>query len=601
MRTPSALRRRSRSEAVSEPESSARRRTVALAVSGACGFAIVAGLAWIAITGLLARSQLTDVKAELPQLRSALTSGDFATARAISAELATHAARAHRLTTGPAWWVTANLPFAGSPLLTVRIIAAETDRVGQQVLPGVLRLADNLKSASLRHGSSIDLRPIAAAAPVLASSAAAADSAVVALAAAPRSTWLPYVDSARATVAHSLGTLTAELDGANRTVQTLLPMLGESGLQRYFVGFENEAESRGLGGLPGAFAIVTADHGTIKFTHFGNDGELSGVQVHLNLGADFAARYGVDDPTGLFVNSDISPHFPYAARIWAAMWQQKSGERVDGAIAVDPTALSYLLAVTGPATMPDGSSVSADNVVALTQKDEYARYPNIVQRKAYLVAVARAVSTRLTTSGGSTTSLIRAVAKAAGQRRLVAWSADPRTEANIAASGYGGLVQGGNGPFSGFVVVNAAGSKLDYYLARSMTYRRTGCGAGSTAVATFTMTNGAPASGLPPYVTTRADNAPPGVKPGDNRLLVTYYASQGATITSVAVDGKPITVGPAPENGLVTVSLDLELPVGRSRTMTITLREPPANRAVTILDQPLVQPMQIALSGDSCG
>ena len=32
------------------------------------------------------------------------------------------------------------------------------------------------------------------------------------------------------------------------------------------------------------------------------------------------------------------------------------------------------------------------------------------------------------------------------------------------------------GPFSGFTVVNSLGSKLDYYLDRSMTYQRNGCG-----------------------------------------------------------------------------------------------------------------------------
>ena len=46
------------------------------------------------------------------------------------------------------------------------------------------------------------------------------------------------------------------------------------------------------------------------------------------------------------------------------MWKKKSGQQVTGAIAIDPTALSYLLQVTGPATLPDGEVVSADNVVA---------------------------------------------------------------------------------------------------------------------------------------------------------------------------------------------------------------------------------------------
>jgi hypothetical protein len=576
-------------------------RAVVRAVSGALALVAVVAVAWLILTGLLARSQLNSVKSELPRLRQALSAGNFDQARSISQDLAVHAHRAHALSTGPAWWVASNIPFFGTPLDTSRTIAAQSDRVGADALPGVLKLADSLTGDQLRQGDSINLAPIVAAEPVLQSSSAAANSAAAAIRSAPKSTWLPYVNSARTEFAHDLDELDGELAGASRTVQTLLPMLGQSGLQRYFIGFENEAEARGLGGLPGAFAIVTADHGAITFTHFENDTALNKISVDLNFGADFANRYAVDDPTGTYVNSDISPNFPYAAQIWAAMWQKKSGEHVDGAIAIDPTALSYLLKVTGPAALPDGSTVNADNVVALTQQREYSLFANVAQRKAYLVGVSKAISKQLVNGSGKTVDLVRAVAKAAQQRRFVVWTANPTTEAAIAASGYGGVVQGGSGPFSGFVVVNAAGTKLDYYLDRSMTYTRSGCGPGSTAVATFALTNNAPRTGLPTYVTNRADADPPAdVQPGDNRLLVTYYASAGASVRSVSIDGKPLTVASAAENGLVTVSVDVELPVGATRTMTVTLTEPPAQTGVEILQQPLVRPMTVHVSGSTC-
>jgi hypothetical protein len=468
------------------------------------------------------------------------------------------------------------------------------------VLPGVLELTNTLTGSSLRHGDNIDLQPIAAAQPVLSRAAVQAASATAAISATSGSSWLPMVNSARNKVLSDMTKLSGELSGAARAVQTVLPMLGQSAPQRYFLGFENEAEARGLGGLPGAFAIITTSHGNLTFTHFENDTELKHVNSGLDLGAEFNARYGVDDPTGNYLNSDISPNFPDAARIWAAMWQKKSGERVDGAIAIDPTALSYLLKVTGPAILADGSHVTAGNVVALTQQTEYSKFSSDAQRKPYLVAIAKAVSTKVTKGSANTTELIKAVSRAASERRIVVWSSDPAVEANIAAAGYGGIVQASARPFSGFVVVNAAGSKLDYYLSRSMTYDRTGCGSASTAVATFTMTNDAPAHGLPPYVTFRADDAPPGAKPGDNRLLVTYYASAGATLSSVSLDGKALIVASGSENGLVTATLDVELPVGSSTTMKVMLHEPAATDPVQILNQPLVRPMKVSVTGDTC-
>jgi hypothetical protein len=576
------------------------RRTVLLSATGTCAALAVLGVAWLVISALMARAQLEQVRTELPRLRAALSAGDVDRARTLSAELATHARHAHELSTGPAWWVAANVPMIGAPAHTVRTIAAQTDSVSRSVLPGVVELAGDLTGTSLRDGDSVNLAPLAKAEPVLQSSAHAADAASRAVGEAPGHTWLMPVNSARTTVAADLAKLSGQLSGANRAVKVLLPMLGQYRPQRYFVGFENEAEARGLGGLPGAFVIVTADHGTIRFTHFGSDTELAKVSTNLNLGTDYANRYGADDPTGTYVNSDVSPNFPDAARIWAAMWQRVSGQRVDGAIAIDPTALSYLLRVTGPAALPGGGVVSASNVVALTEKNQYALFSDTAARKAYLVQVSKAIARRLV-HGGDSVGLVRAAARAAGERRLVFWTADQPTETMLTTSGWGGVLSAGDGPFSGFVVVNAAGSKLDYYLDRSMSYVRRGCGAGGTSVATLRLTNNAPSSGLPPYVTTRADVAPRGAKPGDNRLLVTYYASAGARIPSVTVDGQPVAVATATEQGLVTVTVDVELPVGSSRTITVRVTEPPADGPVQVLDQPLVRPMTVHVSGSDCG
>ena len=122
--------------------------------------------------------------------------------------------------------------------------------------------------------------------------------------------WVPFVSSGRRAATRSLDKLRNQVTDAARAVDTLLPMLGESKVQRYFVGLQNEAQARGLGGLPGAFAIVTADHGKLTFTHFENDDRLKHVGVKLDLGADFAKMYRVAAPTQNYGDSNFSPHFP---------------------------------------------------------------------------------------------------------------------------------------------------------------------------------------------------------------------------------------------------------------------------------------------------
>lgn len=566
---------------------------------------VVIGVAWIVITGLLARSSLDHVRSELRSLRHAIASGNTSKAKMLVSDITRQAGSAHALTSGPVWWVASNIPVLGSPLQTSRTIAREADHLGQGVLPGILRLADDLAKTPPPANSTIDLAPIADAAPVLRSAARAAHAAVVAVDGAKPS-WLSWVSSARGSVSSELHKLDGDLTGASRAVDVALPMLGQTGKQRYFIGFLNEAESRGVGGIPGAFAIATADHGRITFKHFGSDDDLHGVRADVHLGADFTARYKQDDPAGVFQNSDISPDFRDAGQIWAGMWEKKSGEHIDGALAIDPTAFSYLLKITGPASLPDGTRVSGTNVVSLTQQKQYSLYPgntrhDKVQRKAFLNSVAKAVSIKLT-QGGNAQRLIKAMSHASRERRLVVWSARPDLEVQLEKANWAGAFSAPSGtPVSGFIVDNAAGSKLDYYLDRSLTYQRAGCGASGLATVTFTLTNDAPRTGLPPYVAVRADNAPPNVKPGDNLLLVTYYATSRARIASATVDGKPLTVVPVHENGFVAATFELELPVQKTRTVQVRLDEPAALKPVWILRQPLVRPLAVTLRGDVCG
>jgi uncharacterized protein DUF4012 len=54
------------------------------------------------------------------------------------------------------------------------------------------------------------------------------------------------------------------------------PMLGAQSPRRYLVVFQNTAEARGTGGLPGAFAALTIHQGQLRFETFGTDTMLAG-------------------------------------------------------------------------------------------------------------------------------------------------------------------------------------------------------------------------------------------------------------------------------------------------------------------------------------
>ena len=578
-----------------------RRRRIAIGMMIVGGLILLAG-AWLVVTGLMARHELALARADVRVLRGQISAGDLAAARNTESRFARDAHRAHALTTGPVWALAASLPAGGEPLHTVRGVTAGIDMLGNDALPQLVRASALIDPAKIRNADgSINLADIADAAPSLDHASATMTEAAAQMARLPRVTWLHSIDAARTDVANQLDGLRRQVESASVAADVAPEMLGSTGPKRYFVAFQNEAEARGTGGLPGAFAIVEANRGKLRFIHFESDVTLDGVAANVDFGAAYRQLYDGANTTTDYRNSNLSPNFPYAAQVWVSMWQRYSGERLDGAMAIDPTALSYLLHVTGPLVLRDHTVVSAGNVVALTQSVVYAKYPfNNTARREYLLAIASSVSQDVVAAKGSSAALVRAGARAAGERRLLIWSADPRVEARLAMTTVGGAVPTTTAPYVGLSIVNDAGTKLDYYLDRRVSWQRQGCGTRVATKVTISLTNNAPLHGLPTYVTGRSDVHSYPTKPGDNRLEVSYLATSGASMASVEIDGKAGAAAIGLEHGHPVYTVDLELPVGATRTIVLNLVEPNTAGPPIVLRQPLVLPLTVSLEDARC-
>ncbi|WP_327249808.1 DUF4012 domain-containing protein [Streptomyces sp. NBC_01320] len=591
-----------------------RRRVLKNTLLAAAALPLV-GAVWIGVTGLLARSELIAAQRDLAALRQSVTPAPGSASGAAPASArererkahsaAAHAALAHRLTTGPAWYPASALPFLGRPVKTVRGAAYAADRLAGDVLSPLVRALPPPAPDSRGDGMSEALATLQKHAPELVRAARVADEVQADVHALPRSTWLPTADGARAALQQQLDRLTPVMTDVSLAARVLPPMLGTQGQRRYFLAFQNIAEARGTGGLPGAFAVLRADRGRLSFERFGNNTEMETAKPDIDLGTEFNARYAGSDPIHVWPNSNMSPHFPYAARIWAAAWRKHTGEGVDGAIAVDPLTLSRLLRVTGPARMADGTELTADNVVDLTERASYAKYDDVARRKAFFVDAARAAAARLMGALDGTRrlpALLVAVNDVQRDGRLKVWSAHPAEQRLLESRPYSGTLPNAPGPFAGLVVNNAAGGKLDYYLDRSLTWEAGACSGGDrTVTVTMTLTNRAPASGLPDYVTMRGDSPPYRTRPGDNRLLVSYYAGVGATLADATLGGRRALLASGVERGHSVFTLDLELPAGSRRTLVLHLLEPHADGVPTLLRQSLVTPLRATLkSGGAC-
>lgn len=582
----------------SVPRSRRKRLLVAGLLCPLAGTALAGG--WAAHLGLSVHDHLRAAADALAQVRAAGPEGAgpaLATARE-------HAEQAHRITSGLTWTLAAHTPFVGTAATTVRGLADFASQV-TGVLTDVHRAGAPL--LAVRRPSAGDLggllTHLESAAPALHDAAGRMDAARAGLAATPSGTGLAPLDQARDTALREADRLSGWLGAADDAAALLPDMLGGHGPRRYFLAFQTNAESRGTGGLVGAFGLLKAAGGRVDVERLSpNNGLASGTAQVIDHGSAFRARYGAS-ALSLLANSNLSPHFPYAAATWAALWERQTHEQLDGAVATDPVGLSYLLRLIGPVTLPGGETVSAANVVDLTERAAYARYQNPVERKRYLIGIASAVSEALTRARPEPGALLSVLTRLVEERRIQVWSRREDEQRRLAATPLGGVLPDTPGPYAGLIVNNSAGTKLDYYLDRSLEYHLGPCRTGGQRLAyvRVRLTNGVPPVRLPTYVTDRLDD-PGGSHPtGSNLLWVSYYATPGAQLAGARLDGEPEPVIKEVERSHPVYSKVIELAPRQTRTLEFMLLEPASAAQPQTPVQPLVRGQQTRITRDDTG
>lgn len=557
---------------------------------------------WLAVTGYNAKGELEQARTQALGARTAVVAGDPTAAHALTVQAASASAAARGNTSTLPWHLISAIPWVGQPFDTVRQISAAVDDLAKQVLLPAADVAQALSPSKLRgSGGQIDIAALNKAAPTLRQASDAATDLQGRVDQIPSGGYVGAIEDARVTLQKQTGDLTSLLQNTS-TAATLLPsMLGGQGARSYFVAFQTNAEARGTGGLVGAFGILRADGGRTKLDdQAANTSLKDGTRGSVNPGPDFQNLYGRYDSATRWINSNLTADFPTVGSIWTSLWAQQSGQQLDGAIATDPVALSYLLGATGPVTLADGQVVSADNVVQLTEADVYVRFADNGQRKAYLQAIASAVLGRVASGGGGdTTAVVKALGRAAGEGRLAVWSSHAEEQAVLTQTPLARQVPDDPAPYAGLSVNNSGNGKLDYYLGRGLSYRAGTCdGPTRSSTVTATLTSSAPAAGLPGYVTIQGTGSIG--PPGTNRSNIAIYATQGALLTAATLNGQPVSASVGNERGHPVFTFDVVLPPGATVVLVLDLVEPTAPGPVRMPVQPLVQPMTVESTVPVC-
>lgn len=515
--------------------------------------------AWQAIQ---VRIALNDVAIRMTKMVDALAQGDVDEAETNSDLAGESASRALAYTRGPVWWTASKLPWIGDDITAVRTVSEVVEDLTDDTIPDLVEAGSTFGPGTLNpEDGRIDLAPIPAVAPVLATGADDLEAGRARVAGIPTA---GLVEELRRPV-HDLQEKLAKASSAASSAATaaeLMPsMLGADEPRTYLVVFQNNAEIRAQGGLMGALAVVTARNGKLEMVKQGRPATIGTFAPDfIDLTEEERTLYS----TRLSVypqNSTFVPDFPRSSEILTQMWEAREPEKLDGVVSVDPVAMGYLLRGTGPLELADGQTITSATAAPVLMRDTYLNVPDPDAQNDFFDDVARRMFDSLLGGADNPRGMLSGLTQAAGERRLMLWSRHPDEQAKIAGTQIAGELTSDEDarPDIGVFLDDSAADKLSYYLDYEVDVSPRSCGTeGNQIIDVHVKMKSTVPEGvaLPGSVVGPSDNP---TAPGEMLNTVSLYAPVGGRVDDVSSDGAELPTAIDTyrdrEVGSVTVSL----------------------------------------------
>ena len=392
-----------------------------------------------------------------------------------------------------------------------------------------------------------------------------------------RSTRALTTGSARAGYLETASGASQAAQRAGQGLKLAATLYGPPGSARWFLAFQNPAELRGTGGLIGQYGILESSLEGPKLTTVERYEVLDErTREGVELPRQVASRYGRFAIDRAWSAVNIPPDMPTVGRIVTKLYQQTTGDRIDGVIVADPLAVAQVLRASGP-IQAGGVHLTADNVVEETLVQAYVRYSaDNPARRRFLEQVARATFEGFRrVLARHPVELIQGLADAARGRHVQVYSRDPASQKALMGLGVGGSATAPAGAdYLMAVGVNAGGNKLDAFLHRTLDWRvRLAADGSATATASLTLRNDVPVAGLPRYIVGPYDKR---FQKGVNEQIQTLYVAGGYGFTKASLDGRRVGAEAQTDLGGLALTQAVGVPAGDSATLAYRLTRPNA-------------------------
>ncbi len=392
------------------------------------------------------------------------------------------------------------------------------------------------------------------------------------------------LSSKRANFVAQIADVRSKLGHAAAAARTTASIL--EGPRNYLLLMANPAEMRAGSGAFLEAGLLTTSDGQVHMTGLEPVTALSLSPGEVSVGGDLAARWG-----SLALGEDwrslgFTPQFDVNAPLAARMWEAATSEHVDGVIAVDVQALQQLLQVTGDVTLPDGSSVGAQNVVQLLTHDQYIGLTDSAStslqqaeaqaaRQDELGALAHSVFNAIDSESLDLKSLAGSMSGATGGRHLLMWSASPSAEAAWRESGVAGQLSSSSLLAA---IVNTGGNKLDQYLDVAASLRIGTARGKARATLDFRVANHTPA-GQSQFIA----GPYPGLHTAYGQYVGLLALDLPAGVSDVKVKGDPTLAASGPEGPAFLVASPVNVEAGKTQNISVSFTLPSLHGDLTVL------------------
>ena len=463
----------------------------------------------------------------------------------------------------------ASMPLLGRSLAAERAVV----RTAEPTVDGLILLSDASPTLRAEDGR-VDVERLSRLAIELDVVASRAERELAALRRAPTG-MMPApvasrVDTAERALQPVVGTLRSGAMGA----EVASGLLGGSGRRQLLVALENNAELRGTGGHVSTFATGVAVEGRLSLMPFRDVIEVNDEPSEARRVAapdDYVEDYGsfLADTTH-WRNWAMSADIPTSAAVGAAAGSALLDTTLDAVVLLDVPALGAIVRLHGEdIRLDDGTTLSPEDLERSLLVEEYARSGDPTgqdaRRAALRDAATRTVSALLTDSAPGL-GMVRMLGDLAAGRHLALWSARPEEQRRLVDLGLAGGIHAGEDDLTHVSVNNLNGTKLDYYVDRTVSVDVTVGAANSRVVQRVTLANRAPV-GLVGYVEGFE-------RPGEVVNRVELWLAADVALESLTVDGAPAPVITRQRPDRTLVATNVVIPRGKAAVVELTYTLP---------------------------